>query len=56
MDFSASALLEGGKLVNLFPDWSDELFPLYLYHPSRRFVPAKLRIFSEFVVSSLNPE
>jgi DNA-binding transcriptional LysR family regulator len=54
MDFSAAPLLESGKLVNLFPEWADELFPLYLYHPSRHFVPAKLRVFSDFIVSSLN--
>lgn len=54
MDFSAAPFLESGKLVNLFPEWADELFPLYLYHPSRHFVPAKLKVFSEFIVSSLN--
>jgi DNA-binding transcriptional LysR family regulator len=49
-------LLKSGKLVNLFPEWSDELFPLYIYHPSRHFVPAKLRAFIEFLVSELKEE
>ena len=46
-------LLKSGKLINLFPEWSDELFPLYLYHPSRHFVPAKLRAFIDFLCDSL---
>ena len=29
-------LLADKRLVNLFPDWSDERFPLYAYHPSDR--------------------
>jgi DNA-binding transcriptional LysR family regulator len=52
-DLGISHLLKGRDLVNLFPDWSDELFPLYLYHTSRRIVPIKLRTFIDFVVSSL---
>ena len=36
-------------LVNLFPDWSDERFPLYAYHPSRHHVPAKTRAMLDFV-------
>jgi DNA-binding transcriptional LysR family regulator len=51
-DWGISDLLKRGKLVNLFPDWSDELFPLHVYHTSRRMVPAKLRAFIDFVVSS----
>jgi DNA-binding transcriptional LysR family regulator len=38
------------RLVNLFPDWSDERFPLYAYHPSRHHVPAKTRAMLDFVV------
>ena len=43
------SMLENGKLVNLFPDRSDELFPLYVYYTSRHYVPAKLRAFLDFV-------
>jgi hypothetical protein len=32
------------------------LFPLYVYYPSRHFVPAKLRVFVDFLVSSLEME
>lgn len=53
MNLNSEPLLRSGKLINLFPEWSDELFPLYLYHPSRRFVPAKVRALAEFVVSAL---
>jgi len=53
MDFTAAPFLESGQLVELFPGWADELFPLYLYHPSRHFVPAKLKVLTEFLVSAL---
>jgi DNA-binding transcriptional LysR family regulator len=29
-------LLSRGKLIELFPDWSDERFPLYAFHLSAR--------------------
>ncbi len=43
-------ILADKRLVNLFPDWSDERFPLYAYHPSRHHVPAKTRAMLDFVV------
>jgi DNA-binding transcriptional LysR family regulator len=49
MDMSVASLLKKGRLINLFPEWSDELFPLYAYYPSRHFVPAKLRAFLDFL-------
>ena len=54
MDLGIESLIKNGKLVNLFPDWCDELFPLYAYHPSRHFVPAKLKAFTDFLVNALN--
>jgi DNA-binding transcriptional LysR family regulator len=56
MHLGKESLLQSGKLINLFPAWSDELFPLYVYHPSRHFVPAKLRVFTEFLADSLKAE
>jgi DNA-binding transcriptional LysR family regulator len=47
----AEPLLREGRLINLFPDWSDERFPLYAYHPSRHHVPAKTRVFLDFIVA-----
>ncbi|MDJ0390219.1 LysR family transcriptional regulator [Roseomonas sp. E05] len=43
-------LLEEGRLVELFPDWSDETFPLYAVHPSRQHTPAKVKAFIDFCV------
>jgi DNA-binding transcriptional LysR family regulator len=42
-------LLRSGALVELFPRFRDELFPLYLMTPSRQHQPAKLVAFVEFV-------
>jgi DNA-binding transcriptional LysR family regulator len=46
--------LDAGKLVELFPDWSDETFPLYAYYPSRHHPAAKVRAFVEFVVQAVS--
>jgi DNA-binding transcriptional LysR family regulator len=45
----AGPLLADGRLVNLFPDWPDERFPLYTYYPSRHYLPAKTRAFLDFL-------
>jgi len=42
-------LMDGKRLVTLFPDWSDERFPLHAYYPSRQHVPAKTRAMLDFV-------
>jgi len=47
----AEPLILEGRLVNLFPDWPDERFPLYAYHPSRYHTPAKTRVFLDFIVA-----
>ena len=52
---SQDELLSSGALVNLFPDWSDERFPLYAYHPSRRHMPAKTRAMLDFVAGLVEP-
>jgi DNA-binding transcriptional LysR family regulator len=36
------------RLVELFPEWSDEQFPLYAIYPSRLHRAAKVRAFIEF--------
>jgi DNA-binding transcriptional LysR family regulator len=43
-------LLASGTLVDLFPGWHGERFPLYAFHPSRKHPPAKVRAFVEFCV------
>jgi DNA-binding transcriptional LysR family regulator len=41
--------LERGELVRILTDWSDERYPLYVYHPSRHHPPAKVRAFVDFI-------
>jgi DNA-binding transcriptional LysR family regulator len=50
---SVRDLIARGKLVNLFPDWSDERFPLYALYPSRHQPLAKVRAFIDFVREAL---
>jgi len=47
----AESLLASGKLVDLFPDWGDAVYPLYALYPSRHHPPAKVRAFLDFIVS-----
>ncbi|WP_233345190.1 LysR family transcriptional regulator [Burkholderia cepacia] len=46
----AEPLIADGRLINLFPEWADERYPLYAYYPSRHHVPAKTRAFLDFMV------
>jgi DNA-binding transcriptional LysR family regulator len=50
LELTSAPFIKGGKLINLFPTWSDELFPLYAYHSSNRLVPLKVRTFIDFIV------
>ncbi len=52
MELGNEELLRSGAVVELFPRWHDELFPLYVFHPSRHLPPAKVRAFIDFVVAS----
>jgi DNA-binding transcriptional LysR family regulator len=47
----AEQLIASGKLVDLFPDWADEVYPLYAIYPSRQYAPAKVRAFFDFIAS-----
>jgi DNA-binding transcriptional LysR family regulator len=49
MELGAEAMLADGRLVDLFPDWPDERFPLHAIYPSRHHPPAKTRAFLDFV-------
>jgi len=53
MSFTAEAMLASGQLVNLFPGWTDESFPLYCYYPSRRQLPARSRAFIDYLAGFL---
>lgn len=47
-------LIDKGQLVELFPDWQGEDYPLYALYPSRNLPPAKVRAFIEFVEEIVN--
>ena len=54
IDLGLEHHFKSGALINLFPDWSDERFPLYVYYVSRNYVPAKVRKFIDFIRDSLS--
>jgi DNA-binding transcriptional LysR family regulator len=54
MALDIGALLDAGKLVDLFPDWPDERFPLYALYPSRQHAPAKVKAFLDFVLARID--
>jgi DNA-binding transcriptional LysR family regulator len=56
IDLGLEHHFRSGALINLFPDWSDERFPLYVYYVSRNYVPAKVRKFIDFITDSLGKE
>ncbi|CAO3426704.1 LysR family transcriptional regulator [Azospirillum endophyticum] len=54
--WGVGARLTSGALIDLFPDWHGERFPLFVYHPSRQHPPAKVRAFIDYcdgIVQSL---
>jgi len=46
----AFASIKSGELLRLLPGWYSDAGPLSLYYPSRRMLPAKTRVFVDFVV------
>lgn len=46
----ALPLLESGELVRILPRWHANTRPLFIYYASRKLVPAKVRVFVEYVV------
>ena len=46
----AGPLLADGRLVRILPDGYAETGPLFLYYSNRRLLPAKTRVFVDFVV------
>ena len=45
----AFAAIETGELLRLLPGWYSDAGPVSLYYPSRSMVPAKTRVFVDFV-------
>jgi DNA-binding transcriptional LysR family regulator len=46
----ALPLLDSGQLVRVLPEWRAETRPLSIYYSSRKLVPAKVRVFVDYVV------
>jgi DNA-binding transcriptional LysR family regulator len=53
MQLGSKHVVGSGRLVELFPDWPGELFPLYAIYPSRQHRAAKVRAFIDFTVETL---
>lgn len=34
--------MRNGALVDLFPEWREETYPLYAFYPSRKHLPLKI--------------
>jgi len=51
MEVAIAPLLATGQLVELFPDWPDERFPLYALYPSRHHPSPKVRAFLDFAIA-----
>ncbi|MDR5857106.1 LysR family transcriptional regulator [Caballeronia sp. LZ062] len=51
LELGHAHLMAEGQLIDLFPDWPDERFPLYAFHPSRHHPPAKTRAFLDLVIA-----
>lgn len=56
LELGCEHLLESGRLVELFPEWADERFPLYAIYPSRLHRAAKVRTFIEFCLEIITRE
>jgi DNA-binding transcriptional LysR family regulator len=52
--WGAGKLLKRGDLIDLFPKWHGERFPLHAFHPSRKHPPAKVGVFTEFCLEVAN--
>ncbi|MGN8020128.1 LysR family transcriptional regulator [Phyllobacterium sp. 22229] len=44
--------LENGELVRLLPDWHADVGTLSIYYASRRLLPAKTRVFVDFIAEA----
>jgi DNA-binding transcriptional LysR family regulator len=51
--FGLEPFLASKALVQVLPDWAEERYGLYSYHPSRHLPPAKVRAFLDFLKESM---
>jgi DNA-binding transcriptional LysR family regulator len=54
MQLGTRESMADGSLVELFPDWNGEMFPLHAIHPARHHRPAKVRAFVDFVLEAID--
>ena len=54
LEIGSQQSLHSGRLIELFPEWSDERFPLYAIYPSRLHRAAKVRAFIEFCLEIMD--
>jgi len=52
----AAAYLRDGRLLRLLPDWYVDGGSLSLYFPAQKILPAKTRVFIDFVVEHFRRE
>lgn len=48
--------IQRGELVRLLPDWHGDAGAISLYYPSRTLMPAKTRVFIDFVVEAFQTQ
>jgi DNA-binding transcriptional LysR family regulator len=48
----ALPLMERGELVRVLPEWYADARPLSIYYTSRKLVPAKVRVFVDYIVEA----
>jgi DNA-binding transcriptional LysR family regulator len=53
MQLGTQHLLDEGRLIELFPEWCGELFPLYASYASRNQLAAKVRAFIDFCLETI---
>jgi DNA-binding transcriptional LysR family regulator len=46
----ARDMVRSGALIDLFPEWAEETYPLYASYPSRKNLPMKVRAFVDFMI------
>jgi DNA-binding transcriptional LysR family regulator len=54
MELGVEQWMSNGSLIELFPEWAEERLPLYVYYPSRRLPPAKVRAFLALVTGEVH--
>jgi len=54
LEITAREHITAGRLVRVLPEWGDETYPLYAYHPAAHVVPPKLRVFLDLVGTVLS--